>query len=423
MADLLLTNLLLPTGTRADLLILDGVIAAAGPGLAGPEGIERVDGAGRLALPGAIDMHVHFRTPGGEHKETLLSGSRAAAKGGVTTCADMPNTSPPTTSMARLEEKARLAAGAPGNILFNFGAEPDNLEEVAKAALHPLVKALKIYLGPSTGVGGLVPEAVDAHFGQAARLGLPVMVHAEDMEMIAAREKAFPQQVAHHGDLRPLEAELGAVGQALALAKKHGTRLYLAHSTSAKVLQLVDEAGLGEQVLVEVCPHHLTLSTADIAPPLENRFKVNPPLRPPEERAALLEALGEGIGCLGSDHAPHTAAEKAAPYTEAPSGIPGVEYLLPLALTWWREGRISLERLIALTSGRAARFFGLNKGALEPGRDGDVVLVEPERDWKVGEGDDRVESLCGWSPYAGMTMRGRPELTVVAGRVVHRLER
>lgn len=417
--DLIIKGIRLPSGESSDILVGGGLIREVGPGLTAPEGAGRLEGGGRLALPACIDMHVHFRTPGGEHKETLLSGAEAAAKGGVATCADMPNTTPPTTTMERLRSKMALAGGAAANLLYNFGCEPDNLEQVALAAAEPQVKALKIYLGPTTGIGGLAPAAVEAHFRQAARLDLPVIVHAEDMESIAAAQGAFPHDVEHHCQLRSLEAELKGASQALGLAKSHGVRLYLAHCTSARVLELVRESGLGERALAEVCPHHLLLSTADIAPPAENRFKVNPPLRPPDEREALFAQLAQGVGCLGSDHAPHLMEEKERPYGEAPSGMPGVEYLLPIALNWWREGVITLERLIELTSARAARFFGLNKGLLEAGRDADIVLISPESQWRIGEGSDRIASRCRWSPYQGMAIRGRPEVTIAGGRITY----
>jgi dihydroorotase len=444
MSDLLIRNVRLPPGSTAeeggaavtpgavtpgdsalaDIAIADGRIARMGAHQPPPRGVPVLEGGGRLALPGAIDMHVHFRTPGGEHKETLLTGALAAVKGGTTTCADMPNTNPRTTTLAALEAKIALAQGAVANLLFNFGAEPDNLAQVREAARHPAVKALKIYMGPSTGQGGLAPAAVEAHFRLAAELELPVMVHAEDMERIQANAGAYPHDVRHHHLLRSAEGELAAVAQALAWARRYGVRLYLAHCTLAGAIRLAGESGIRERVFVEVCPHHLLLSVADIAPPLENRFKVNPPLRTAAERAALCDTLTRPSGAgscdgLGSDHAPHTLREKEAPYDEAPSGLPGVEYLFPLAIDMWRRGLLSLERLIALTSGNAARFFGLPKGRLAPGADADLALVDPDARWTVAAGDDAVASRCGWTPYQGRTLHGRVETTVVGGRVAY----
>jgi dihydroorotase len=332
----------------------------------------------------------------------------------------MPNTYPRTTTLAALEHKLELARGAAAHLLFNFGAEPDNLPEVRRAAAHPAVKALKIYMGPSTGQGGLAPPAVQAHFRQAAELGLPVMVHAEDLARIEANAARFPHDVRHHHRLRSAEGELAAVRQALDWAREYGTRLYLAHCTLAGAVRLAEDSGIRERVFVEACPHHLLLSVDSIAGPAENRYKVNPPLRTEAERAELFACLGAGIDGLGSDHAPHTMAEKEAPYDRAPSGIPGVEHLFPLALDLWRRGTISLERLLALTSGNAARWFGLPKGALAVGADADLVLVDADAEWTLGAGDDRVASKCGWSLYDGRTLRARPVATVVAGRVVYR---
>ena len=423
MNDLLIRNIRIPGGEVQDMLILKGRIDTLGQALPVAEGIPVLEGRGLMALPGAIDMHVHFRTPGGEHKETLLSGARAAIKGGTTTCADMPNTQPRTTTLAALEEKIEKARGAPANLLFNFGAEPDNLDQVRAAAAHSCVKALKIYMGPSTGQGGLAPEHVEAHFRQAGALGLPVMVHAEDMEQILHDGQRFPHDAGHHHLLRGAEGELRAIGLALGWAEAYGVKLHLAHCTQAGAIDLADASPIRERVFVEVCPHHLLLSSEGIAPPLENRYKVNPPLRPEAEREALFARLsrnpGEGgFDGLGSDHAPHTLEEKEAPYDQAPSGIPGVEYLFPLAVTWWLEDKITLERLIAITSDNAARFFGLNKGRLAPGFDGDLVLIDKEASWRVARGSDSVASRCGWTLYETLPMRGRVVATVVAGRVV-----
>lgn len=427
MNDLLIRDIRIAGGEVQDLLIRDGRIDAIGANLPAPKvagkDIPVLEGKGVTALPGAIDMHVHFRTPGGEHKETLLTGARAAVKGGTTTCGDMPNTMPRTTTLAALEEKIEKAKGAPANLLFNFGAEADNLDQVRAAAAHDCVKALKIYMGPSTGQGGLAPEHVQAHFRQAGELNLPVMVHAEDLEQINRDGPRFPHDAGHHHLLRGAEGELRAIKLALQWAETYSVKLHLAHCTQAGVIDLADASPIREQVFVEVCPHHLLLSSDAIAPPGDNRYKVNPPLRPEAQREALFARLsrpaGEGgFDGLGSDHAPHTLAEKEAPYDQAPSGIPGVEYLFPLAVTWWLERRITLERLMAITSGNAARFFGLNKGRLDPGFDGDLVLIDPEASWRIALGEDRVASLCGWTLYEDRAMRGKVVATVVGGSVV-----
>jgi dihydroorotase len=256
-------------------------------------------------------------------------------------------------------------------------------------------------------------------FRLAAELDVPVMVHAEDIGTIERAAARYPHDVYHHDSLRPLQAELTAVDQALALAEEHGARLYICHVTSAKVLERVEASGIRGSVFVEVCPHHLLLSTQSIASPLENRYKVNPPLREEAERAALFAELTRRIDGLGSDHAPHTLGEKGHGYDEAPSGIPGVEYLLPLAVDWWRRGVFDLDRLVALTSGNVARFLGLSKGVLQPGADADLVLIDPERHWILGKDGDAVRSKCGWSPYLGRALRGRPEVTICGGRVVY----
>ena len=422
MSGLFVNDVRLPDGKSAEILIQDGRIKTVGQGLDPPPDFARVAGRGRLVIPGAIDMHVHFRTPGGEHKETFATGSLAAAKGGTTTVADMPNTDPPTTTVERLETKLRLAQGAAVSVLINFGVEPDRLEELRRAVLNPAVKTVKVYMGPSTGVGGLAPEAVDRTFRLAAELNIPVMVHAEDMAMIQAEAQRHPHDARHHHLLRPLAAELSAVEQALALAKTWGNRLYLCHVTSAAVLDRVEASGIREQVFVEVCPHHLVLSLDAIAAPLENRYKVNPPLREESQRRELFAALVNRIDGLASDHAPHTKEEKSAPYDEAPSGIPGVEYLLPLALTWWREGHIGMQRMIDLTSANVARFLDLPKGSLQPGRDADLVLVDPEHQWRIGAGGDSVASKCGWSPYEGRSVLARPEVTIAGGEVVYSVD-
>ncbi|MDH5752572.1 MAG: dihydroorotase family protein [Deltaproteobacteria bacterium] len=422
MNDLFIEDVRLPDGRRAGVLVTGGRIESIGPDLARPAEVPVLPGKGRLLLPGAIDAHVHFRQPGAEYKETLLSGAASAVKGGVTTCMDMPNTSPPTTTLAALQEKIRLAQDSQANLYFNFGAAPDNLDQVPAALETGRVKALKIFMGPSTGQGGLAPEFMERHISQAARLGLPVMVHAEDIDDLENEQDRWPHDVHHHHKLRPAGAELKAVAQALELAASHPVKLIICHVTQAEVCRMVEKSGIGDRVRVEASPHHLFLSTGSIKNPRENRFRVNPPLREEERRSALLAELNTGINTLGSDHAPHTLEEKEQEYDRAPSGLPGVEYLLPLALDCCSKGLISIQRLIELTSLNAAEFLGLNKGRLEAGYDADLVLVDPEHVWNIGAGDDRVASKCGWTPYEGFSITGRPEVTIVSGRIVYSID-
>lgn len=428
-----------PDGTAGEIAVVDGRIAQLGAQVHPPAGAHRVEGRGRLILPGAVDPHVHFRCPGEEHKETLHSGAEAAVKGGVTTCMDMPNTYPPTTTVQALEAKLRLGEGAACHLYYHFGAAVGNLEQVRLAVRYPQVRAMKIYLGPSTAQEALSPEWIRRHMRQAAELGLPVIVHAEDPAWLAAHRNHWPADVYHHAALRGLEAELLAVEQVLHWSEEYGTQLCLAHVTSPHVVEAVlrherplaqveafhpNSAALPKldvrTVWLEACPHHLVYATVDIAPPLENRYKVNPPLRDPAQREGLCAALRAGqIAFLGSDHAPHTLQEKQGDYTQAPSGMPGVEYLFPWALRWWRAGWWDTTRLIALSAGMAATCFGLsNKGRLVPGADADLVLVNEQRPWRAACGTDRVWSRCAWTPYEGQAFPARPEMTIVAGRVV-----
>lgn len=416
MSSRLLTDVRLPDGQRGDVLLREGRIARIAPRIEAGDA-DVVACRGWLLLPAGIDFHVHFRTPGATNKESLFTGARAAVKGGIATCGDMPNTQPPTTTLERLQAKVALTTDLPAEVYCHFGAEPDNVDEVRRAARHPRCKALKIFMGPSTGHGGLAPAAVEAHIRNAAEVGLPVIVHAEDMDLIAAAATRHPHDVRHHGELRPLEAELAAVRFALGLARRYPVRLCIAHTTTAQAIDLAEASGVRDRVFVEVAPHHLLLASDTLVSAEDNRYKVNPPLRPEAVRAGLAARLARGIDGLGSDHAPHTLAEKRQPYDAAPSGIPGVEYQMPLAISWWREGRISLERLIDLTSGAAAGFFGLRKGRVAEGADADLILVDPEAAWTVGQGLDRVASRCGYSLYEGVTLRGRIEITLVGGHI------
>lgn len=410
----------MPDGSIQSILCQDGKIVEISPGLfTHVNSFNVIECSNKLEVfPGCIDPHVHFRSPGAQEKEDFISGSKAAVKGGVTTVFDMPNTNPRTIFLSDLEEKKRLSADAVCNVYFNFGADANNFDSVKYAARDLQVKALKIYMGNSTGEGGLPPEYLDAHFDKCSRLGMPIILHCEDNDTIAGCSHVYEHIPQNHNKLRPLAAEMQSVGIALGIATKYPElKLYFAHSTTAGVQKAIDDANLSEQCVVEVCPHHLIFSEDDVE---NNYLKVNPPIRSFQESGSLLEMFCEGNMIAGSDHAPHTKVEKDKQYSEAPSGIPGVEYLFPLLYDFYRRGLYNKQTLVNLTSRNAAMFFGLNKGRIEEGLDADFVIMNPSRGIIVNDGlTDKTISRCGYSPYQGTVLKGSVEHTIVGGKLAY----
>jgi dihydroorotase len=409
----------LPDGARgADVALADGRIeAVSAPGEAIPPGtFERViDATGLTVLPGAIDAHVHFRTPGGEHKEDWETGSLAALAGGVTTVLDMPNTDPPTTSRKALDDKrARVAPLARVNHGFFFGATATNVEEAAEA---DNVAGLKVYMGSST--GGLLVSDEDRLDHIFAAYPGRIAVHAEDEQIIRAgslkHQGATDATV--HPRIRNVLSARRATERAIALARRHGRELHICHMSTAEEADIVRRAA-DPRITCEVAPHHLVLNEKALAE-MGNLAKMNPPLRSEDDNEALWRALADGdITCVASDHAPHTLAEKAASYWEAPAGVPGVQHLLPILLDAAHWGRLTLERVAQVTAEWPARRFGIRgKGRIEAGYDADLTLAAMGVARRVERAD--VRSKCGWTPYEGMTLHGWPVTTVLAGEVVY----
>jgi dihydroorotase (multifunctional complex type) len=404
-------NLLIRGGTivtpenvaRADVLVGDGTVTAVGTGLSGPPGARVVGADGLLVLPGLIDPHVHMREPGGEHKEDWSTGTRAALAGGFTTVLAMPNTNPPVTDQETLSAVHALArAGAACDFALFAGATGDNAGPAGR--LEEAV-GLKLYMGSSTG-SLLVAEMA----GQAAhfeRYPGVVAVHAEDEEAVA--------HFATLGRRRPPLCAALAVARALVLAERFGSRLHVCHVSTGQELDLIRDAkARGVHVTCEAAPHHLFL-TAEDETRLGSLGRMNPPLRTREDVDALWAGL-DAVDCVATDHAPHTLEEKNGP--NPPSGVPGLETALPLLLTAATEGRLALSAIARLMAAGPARVFGLpRKGALARGYDADLVLVDPEAGWVIGERP--LLTKCGWSPFTGRQVRGRVERVFLRGREVY----
>lgn len=351
-------------------------------------GAPRHDVGDAVILPAATDLHVHFREPGGPaDAESLATGTVAAALGGVALVGEMPNTLPPVTDVATLEEKAARVRGHAAIDVLLY-ASPTVARE--RAALARTAGAFKLYLSPTTGIAAAPPlDSVPELLRELAEFDLPLSVHAEDPGRFGAPER--PRDAAEWDAHRPVPAELAALDS---LANAPGRlRLHAAHITTAR-----DVARLRERAIsFEATPHHLLLSVRSAPGSL---VKVNPPLRSEAERVALWEAFRRGeVPCLASDHAPHPAVERSLPFDRAPSGVPGVETTLPLLLSRVRSGEVDLPTVIRAACDRPARWFGQPHGRIAPGHRAHLIVVDFRSRTKL-EGK-RLHSACGWTPFEG----------------------
>jgi dihydroorotase len=385
---------------------------------------EEYDLQGKYLLPGVIDAHVHFRTPGHEHKETWRMGSAAAVAGGVTTVLDMPNNNPPAISVAGIEDKRRLING---NTRVNYGlyigATPTNIDEVKRA---PNVAGVKIYMGAST--GSLLVDKHDLLEGIFAALpDRLIAVHAENDAMMKEKAVEFEGvkgDTSIHSRIRSCDCAYVSVKEAIHLGKKYGNRLHICHMSCSEELEEVRKFKAAEatekdlRLSCESAPHHLFLNTSDYSE-LGNYGRMNPPLRHITDNKALLSGLKDGsIDMVSTDHAPHTREEKDKDYWEAPSGVPGVQTSLPLILNEVHHGELNLQDVVRIMSDGPVRVFGIkNKGKIEEGYDADLVVVDMDLEKAVRDEDQL--SKCGWSAFNGRTLKGWPVMTFVNGVLVY----
>ena len=389
-----------------------------------PPGTTTIDLSGKHLLPGLIDDQVHCREPGLTHKATLATESLAALCGGVTSFLDMPNTQPPTTDSSALAEKRRIAAATCHvNYGFYLGATNTNLEEIKRLSPGDAC-GVKVFMGASTG-NMLVddPATLEGIFANAR---VPIATHCEYSPLIWENEKRARERygddvpIEMHPQIRSAEACYRSSSLAVDLAKRHGARLHILHLTTARELELFEPGPVeGKRITAEVCTHHLWFDESSYAT-LGTKIKCNPAIKTTEDRAALRAAvIADRIDVIATDHAPHTLAEKARNYFEAPSGLPLVQHSLLMLLDQHAQGLFTLPKIVEKAAHNPARLFGIaERGFVREGYYADLVAVDLAATTLVDK--NQVLYKCGWSPFEGTEFRARVALTVLNGVPVFR---
>ena len=397
-----------------DIGVRDGRTAWIGSLSAASAG-ERIDCKGLHVLPGVIDSQVHFREPGLVHKEDLETGSRAAVLGGVTAVFEMPNTDPATTSADALADKLRRARGRMHcDFAFWVGGTHENVADIAELERLPGAAGIKVFMGSSTGRLLVADDA--GVLAILKRTRRRAAFHSEDETRLNERKALrVPGDPSSHPVWRDPIAALRCTERLIRLAREAGAQVHVLHVSTREEMEFLAQAK--DVASSEATPHHLTLS-ADDYPRLGTRLQMNPPVRAPEHREGVWRGLEQGVvDVLGSDHAPHTLEEKAKPYPESPSGMTGVQTLVPIMLDHVNAGRLSLQRFVDLTSAGPARIFRiLGKGRIAAGYDADFTIVDMKRTETIR--NSWIASRSRWTPYDGKTVTGWPVGTIVRGRRV-----
>ena len=403
---------------KADIGVRDGRIEKIGA-LESSAAETKFDASNLTVLPGCIDEQVHFREPGNTHKEDLESGTRGAALGGITTVFEMPNTNPSTTTADALSNKVKRAVGRSWtDFAFYIGASPENADHLRDLERLPACCGIKMFMGASTGT---LLVADDETVERVLRSGTRrVTVHSEDNKRLDERAHmvADGADVATHAEWRDVETAVRSTNRLLSLARKTGRRVHVLHISTAEEMDILREHK--DIATVEVLPQHLTLAAPDCYERLGSLAQMNPPIRGERHRDALWKAVNDGtVDCMGSDHAPHTLEEKAQPYPRSPSGLTGTQTFIPLMLNHLHEGRLTLSRLVDLTSSGAERVYGIkNKGQIAEGYDGDFTIVDFKAERTIT--NDWIASKSGWTAFDGMDVTGWPIATIVRGSIVMR---
>ena len=374
------------------------------------------DAKNKIILPGVIDTQVHFREPGNNNAENLESGSRAAIAGGVTSVFEMPNTNPPTSTFEEFNKKLKSAENRMFcNYAFYFGATPDNMKELSLVNSLNGCCGVKLFAGSSTGTLLVSNEKdIEKVISNSSKI---ISVHSEDENILNKRKKYIKEgDVSSHPNWRNEDCALESTKRVVRIAQKHKKKIHILHVTTKQEIDFF--ANNKENVTFEITPQHLTLFAPDCYDKLKTLSQMNPPIRTKDHYDKLWEAVNESlVSTIGSDHAPHTLEEKNRIYPLSPSGMPGVQTLLPVMLNHINNGKLNLNKLVKLVCENPSKLFGIkSKGYIKENYDADLTIVDMKKEVIIK--NNWIESKCKWTPFNDFKVKGFPVGTIVNGKIV-----
>ena len=379
------------------------------------DGKETINAEGQIVLPGCIDTQTHFREPGSTDTEDLNSGSRAAVAGGITAVFEMPNTNPPTSNIREFQRKLDLAKKRMYcNYAFYFGATADNTDDLAKLKNLMGCCGIKLFAGSSTGnLLVAAEEDIDKVFQKSSKV---VAVHSEDEEILKINKKLIKEGDVHtHPIWRSVECAIASTRRIVRIAEKYNKKAHILHITTKEEIDFLSQHK--GNITFEITPQHLTIYAPDCYDKLGTYAQMNPPIRDKSHYDRLWYAVKKNLNdTIGSDHAPHLKINKEKKYPNSPSGMPGVQTLMPVMLNHVNNGKLTLGQLVNLVCENPVKIFGIkNKGFIKEGYDADFTIVDMNKTNEIKNED--IESKCGWTPFDGFKFRGTPVFTIINGKI------
>ena len=396
-----------------DIAIKNGKISKIGK--VSEDAKEVYDAKSQIVLPGCIDTQTHFREPGSTDTEDLHSGSRAAVAGGITAVFEMPNTNPPTSNLKEFQKKLDLAKDRMYcNYAFYFGATAGNVSQLAELKNLEGCCGIKLFVGSSTGnLLVALEEDIDKVFQNSSKV---VAVHSEDEEILNKNKKLIKSGDVHsHPIWRSEECAISSTRRIVRIAKKYNKKAHVLHITTKQEVDFLSQHK--GNITFEITPQHLTIYAPDCYNKLGTYAQMNPPIRDKSHYDRLWYAVKNNLNdTIGSDHAPHLKVNKDKEYPNSPSGMPGVQTLMPVMLDHVNHGRLSLSQLINLVCENPVKIFGIkNKGFIREGYDADFTIVDMNKKIKIK--NENIESKCKWTPFNGFEFNGTPVATIIDGKI------